>query len=59
VLQVLVLALSPASPVLMAGAVWGLPANTGAAGAMHRVGFFAAVRHLDESAPTGTALGMK
>ncbi|UPK88990.1 diguanylate cyclase [Pseudomonas sp. A2] len=28
----------------------GLPANTGAAGAMHRVGFFAA-----KAAPTGIA----
>ncbi|NIF28560.1 hypothetical protein F3J44_19520 [Pantoea sp. Tr-811] len=31
----------------------GLPANTGEAGAMHRVACFAAVRRLDKPAPTG------
>ncbi|ATP52960.1 diguanylate cyclase [Pseudomonas putida] len=31
----------------------GLPANTGEAGAIHRVGFFAG-----KPAPTGTALAM-
>ncbi|NIF26735.1 hypothetical protein F3J44_10110 [Pantoea sp. Tr-811] len=31
----------------------GLPANTGFAGAIHRVACFAAVRRLDKPAPTG------